>query len=155
MPDLGDLLAFLRQQLDHDERVARAATAGPWRYNPDKAWRDPNDGWRYEEAVFTGPEGTKAICVAATGDGDDPQSMADAAHIALNDPQFRLAEIKATRRILDLIELAHTREADRTTDDDGVYLANPIARRRLRDVLYQLAQPYAGRPGWREEWRTP
>jgi hypothetical protein len=67
-------------------------------------------------------------------------------------------DIKAKRRILDLIELAHTREAFdeklRDPADARIIFSVPIARRRLRDVLRLLAQPYAGRDGWREEWRT-
>lgn len=52
-------------------------------------------------------------------------------HIADNDPAFVLDEIEATRRIIDLVVGAYAGYA----------------------VLPLLALPYAGRPGYREEWR--
>lgn len=60
---------------------AEAATPGPWRYNPDKHFREQGT-CRFSEAVFTGPAGKTATAVALTGETDDPQGMADAAHIA-------------------------------------------------------------------------
>lgn len=97
------LVQLLRARLDEAERLARAATEGPWRCDPNKYWREPGGAWR-EEAVFAGPPGERAVCVAGTGDVDDPQSMADAEHIAHHDPSAVLADIAAKRAILDLYE---------------------------------------------------
>lgn len=96
---------FIAARLDEDERAARAATPGPWRYNPDKHNRPPYSS-AYEEAVFTGPAGADAICIAGTGPSDDPQSMADAAYIARHDPARVLAECAAKRRILAMARWA-------------------------------------------------
>jgi hypothetical protein len=99
-----DLVARLRhawdereRQLDEDERVAQAATTGPWRYDPTQHHREPGTV-RFSEGVFTGPAGRDATCVAITGETDDPQSMADAAHIARHDPARVLAEVERGRR---------------------------------------------------------
>ena len=80
----------LRQASSLMRERAKAATPGRWRYNPDKHFRE--DGTcRFSEAVFTGPPGKEAIAVAITGETDDPQSMADAEHIAGMQPAVALA----------------------------------------------------------------
>lgn len=62
-----------------------AATSAPWSYDPDKMWNLP--GMHYgEEFVGHRREGERTVCVAGTGPADDPQSMADAAWIALMHP---------------------------------------------------------------------
>lgn len=57
--------------------------------------------------------------------------------------RFALAEIEAKRRILDWLDRAD----DKATECD-YFGVNPEEAVRL------LAQPYAGRAGWREEWRV-
>jgi hypothetical protein len=136
---MDDLIEFLRAQLDEDERVAREATTGPWRHNPDKHWRKPGTSW-FEEAVFAGPAGADATCVAGTGETDDPQSMADAEHIARWDPVRVLARVAADRRILEL----HS-SPDPSCDACG--WIQPCETVRL------LALPYADKEGYRPEWR--
>jgi hypothetical protein len=87
--------------------VAEAATPGPWRYNPNKAWHLPEDlasRRNGEEFVGAGPLDA-TIGVAATGPADHPQSMADAAFIAANDPA-RI--IRDCRRDLKVLERHHT-----------------------------------------------
>lgn len=142
---MTELADWLRQQLDEDERVAREASAGPWRYDPTKHHREPGTV-RFSEGVFTGPAGQDATCVATTGETDDPQSMADAEHIARWDPARVLAEIEAKRRILDDRDEAVAHAA---RDFDMVLEGNADA---LNGVVRLLAQPYAGQPGWREDW---
>jgi hypothetical protein len=128
-----DLLAFLRARFDDDERPARAATAGPWRHNPDKHWRKPGTSW-FEEAVFSGAPGENAVCVAGTGETDDPQSMADAAFIAHHDPARVLAEVEAKRRTVE----------EYATHPDEPWPLFP---------LYNMASAYAQHPDYREEWK--
>jgi hypothetical protein len=75
---------------------------------------------------------------------------AGAVHIARWDPARVLAEVEAKRRILDIhhhIECQHDRYGP---GGDCAECGNeyPCETTRL------LAQPYAGRPGWREEWRA-
>jgi len=93
---VSDPAAYLTKALDRREAAAKAATPGPWRHNPDKHWRKPGTSW-WEEAVFAGPAGPDATCVAGTGETDDPQSMADAHHIAAHDPAWTLRDV-ATKR---------------------------------------------------------
>lgn len=67
-----------------------------------------------------------------------------------HDARFRLAEVEAKRKLLDAWPQDEhdptVRFGDWTTCGDdcvqGVFL----------EVVKLLAQPYAGRPGWREEW---
>lgn len=137
-------LAWFRAQLDDDERVARAATSGPWRYDPTKHHRLPGTV-RFEEGVFTGPPGADAVCIAVTGETDDPQSMADAEHIATWDPARVLAEIEAKRRILahiGMVVISPGREA-----------LPPEYVEQMELFCKWIAQPYADRPGFPEEWR--
>jgi hypothetical protein len=74
------------------ERAA-AATAGPWTYDPTKAWHLP--GLHFdEEFIGSRSSGQRTVCVAATGPASDPQSMADAAWIATMHPL--VGEVLAT-----------------------------------------------------------
>ena len=76
---------------------------------------------------------------------DDPRaSDADIRHVARWNPARVLAEVEAKRHILD-----------RCTR----YFQWPDMSRMVTDDLAAatvllLAQPYAGREGWREEWRS-
>lgn len=76
-------------------------------------------------------------------DGYDSCSVhiATAAATEYRDPDFGLAEIDAKRRILDWAV-----RAIQVTEADSYQLS-------VEDVVRLLAQPYDGRPGWREEWR--
>lgn len=134
------LLDFIKARLDEDEAKAQAAMPGPWRHNPDKHWRKP--GTRiYEEAVLAGPAGQDAAYVAGTGESDDPQSMADAEHIARHDPTRVLAEVTAKRRIIELCERSES-------GDNGDSAATLLADQ----VLANLALPYADHPDYDESW---
>ncbi|HEU4544069.1 MAG TPA: DUF6221 family protein [Jiangellaceae bacterium] len=166
---MTDLASWVLAQIADDEAAARAATPGPWRYNPAKHWRKPDSTW-FEEAVFAGPVGDDAICIAGTGETDDTGSAADAVHIARHDPARVLAECAAKRAIVELHkprlngfvmgrpgesrEQMHNRWNSRTemvcpTCMDGVKRATaPCLTLRL------LAQPYADRPGWGPAWRV-
>lgn len=150
---MDELIAFVRAQLDEDERVARAASAGPWRYDPTQHHREPGTV-RFSEGVFTGPAGRDAICIATTGETDDPQSMVDAEHIARWDSARVLAEVEAKRRVLDeYAEADHLQQVGWENDEPSKY--EYMAREEaLGKVVKLLAQAYAGRPGWREEWRV-
>jgi hypothetical protein len=132
---------WLREQLDEDERVARAAsgdvdplTGGRW-HQPDPD-RCPG---RIEDA-------NGAVVVYDEG---SPTS-AEAEHIARHDPAWALAEVEVKRAILDVHNLNYegSREcyscSDKRGDDIEPY---PCPTVRL------LALPYADRPGYRDEWR--
>jgi len=141
---MSDLITWLRAQLDEDERVAREATSGPWRYNPAKVWHLPADlptRRNGEEFVGAGPLDA-TVGVAATGPADHPQSMADARYIARHHPARVLAEVEAKRRILDEIEAEH-----------GACLGEGCVPADTDHIVRLLALPYADRPGYLEEWR--
>ena len=135
-----ELVAFLRACLSDDERLARAATEGPWRYNPRKEWNGPPLALGVlpepEEYVAAGPM-EAPVCVAATGPSDDEQSMADARHIASWDPSRVLAEVEAKRRVITIWETQ--------MESYGADAAEEAVR--------ALAQPFSDRPGFRDEWR--
>jgi acyl-coenzyme A thioesterase PaaI-like protein len=62
-----------------------------------------------------------------------------------------LAEVEAKRRILDRYEDALARQ----TDPDESQMAADIQVREYEDwIIPAIAQPYAGQPGWREQWRA-
>lgn len=151
---MGDLVAFVRAQLDELERTATAAVevvgfdeweavgardddeigranwvvhgvAQPWTREP------PMDGRRR----------------AATG---WPDNQVLTQFIALNDPATVLASVAADRAVLDerdgwqrVLDLSHN-----PTRQEQAVIALPIANR----MVALLAQKFAGRPGWRDEW---
>jgi hypothetical protein len=161
---MSDLVEFLKARLDEVEQAARAATPGPWRHDPDKHWRKPGTVW-FEEAVFAGPSGDAATCVAGTGETEDRQSMADAEHIARHDPARVLAEVDTRRRII--AEHAEVDGACRvcTVEDreDAPYeqidAGGPelVTVRRFMSypctTVRLLALPDADHADYREEWR--
>lgn len=144
MSDVG-LTAFVKARLDEDEQVARAATPGPWSYNPGKVWLDGEafesfDHSKGEEFVGYGGPSPFRGCVAATGPADHPQSMADAAFIARYDPARALAEVESKRLILR----EHDEEPCSVCIDD----INGCPTRRA------FALPYAGHPDYDPAWRN-
>lgn len=126
---MDDLLAFLRAQLDEDERVARAATVGPWEWGPSPTakltW-----GVSGSDVPFGG-------WILRVNDAGCP-STHDAQHIANWDPARVLAEVEAKRQLLSWAM---------------TWLERDCAPWNA-DAIRLLAQPYAGRDGWREEWAS-
>jgi hypothetical protein len=126
---MTDLVEFLRAALDEDERVARVATPGPWRLDA---------GLRLPEQIDVVSVDYFTVC-------EDLEDT-DAAHIARHDPARVLAEVAAKRKLLDEYEAA-SRDPD--TDPEVLGYAAGL------DVAVQhVSQGFAGRPGWREEWRA-
>jgi hypothetical protein len=144
--DLSNLVEFLRAALDEDERVARAATRGPWRVSVEGS-----------EGSYISPDygdiRTKSRFIGIANGRVQPEDGRNAVHIARHDPARVLAEVAAKRAIVDRYEVLLAYAA-RPYDD------HPDPSRRagylhaLVVVMEGLAQPYAGRPGWREEWAT-
>ena len=124
------LTEFLTACLDEDERVAVAAGGREWLSDPD-GFREG----RVEEV--TPPPGEVGVVVYDEG----RPTGEEAAHIAAWNPARVLADIAAKRAIVE--ECADTL----SPWDDGQWLAVK--------TLGLLAQPYAGRDGWDEAWRTP
>lgn len=102
-----DPLAYLRAAHDTAEAEAKAATDGPWWYNPGKQWLGAEAFERWdlrqgEEFVGYGGPSPFVGAVAATGPANTPQSMADAAFIARHDPSAVLRRIAADRQLIEL-----------------------------------------------------
>lgn len=133
---MDDLITWLRAQLDDDERVAHECLQAPadrlgvqlgtyrWEAREDGVW-------------------CRNYLVAPR------VSDEDGAHIARWDPARVLAEVEAKRRIIERYEDCLARQED---PDYSSIAAHGQAAEYEDWVIPALAQPYAGRPGWREEW---
>ncbi len=128
---MDELIAFLRAALDEDERVALASDPGPWEVGPTFGAQDSRVYVR--EAGYPGID-TVGTCVIAGQVANKTRFRENAVHIARWDPARVLAEVEAKRRILAMYDDYHAE------------------RRHLAPVIWEIAQPYAGRDGWREEW---
>lgn len=150
---MDELIAFVRAALDEDERVAREAPGPAWcraieRDGEPGRWR----GIKAELVTLPDPHPGDSLSVGAVGatvarcDG-----RREAEHIARWDPARVLAEVEAKRRVLDRYEDARARQQD----PDYSQLAADEQVSEYEDwIIPALAQPYAGRPGWQEEWRA-
>jgi hypothetical protein len=133
-----DLVQWLGEQLDEDERIARAAAPGPWQV----------DSTIHTESINAG-NGTTVIAGGRWGDEASVfESDEDAAHVVRHDPARVLREIEAKRAIVARYERAMENRRAHPKD-----LASAGALLALHGVVGLLALPYADREGYREEWR--
>ncbi|MFE0470444.1 DUF6221 family protein [Streptomyces sp. NPDC058947] len=138
---MDDLVRWLGEQLDEDERMAKATTE-----------RQPYDEW---DAVGAGDDDDAARShwgvVRIARMAQSPAARSLAVHIARHDPARVLREIDAKRQLLDLHEPGEMEYVDgdvcMACDVRGGEPFYPCKTLRL------LALPYADRPGYREEWR--
>lgn len=139
---MDDLVQWLRAQLNEDERIAKAATPGPW-------WVDSSI---HTESINAG-DGTSVIGGARWGDEASVfESDEDAAHIAAHDPARVLREIDAKRGIVDRYEFA-CREAAQPGIAEEERETRIQAAAAFQSSVCLLAVPYDGRPGYLESWR--
>jgi hypothetical protein len=131
---MDDLVAWLRAQLDDDDRVARATSSGAWSVDPHIHYLEAED-------VYWDVDGESGGWVAHVG------QRSDAEHGARWDPARVLAEVDAKRRIIDLSDKV------RAWTDASAGATAGYAAALLADTLRLLALPYADRPGYRPEWR--
>jgi hypothetical protein len=141
------LVEWLREQLDEDERIARAASwtddANAWHAEPSPfGARDGGQRWYVEDAMDDG--------VVSHVDPAASDNEGVARHIAEWDPARVLREIDAKRRLVDW-----HRKTTQAEFSSGAYRTVGC---RCYDgwpctTLRLLALPYADRPGYREEWR--
>lgn len=125
-----DLAAFLLARIEADEAAARVALAGPWVFGDDG----------HSLGQVTG--GTFTIAVR-----DATAHTADLNHIARHNPARVLAECAARRTVVSMCSRGLSgRDVEGASDDgdNGPWVA--------QQTLRALAQPYAGEPGWRDEW---
>ena len=156
---MDELVRWLGEQLDEDERIAREAIrvvgnvpgAAEWRFG--NAFTD--EGGTYWQITPLTPAvgGVGPVELVGSGmSGGGAHEPEIARHAVEHDPARVLREIDAKRRIAELHEPADTDQADgpvcMTCDVlRGVEPAYPCRTLRL------LALPYADRPGYRDEWR--
>jgi hypothetical protein len=133
---VDDLVAWLRAQLDDDERVAREAGVSA----SGSRWHVADRG-----AVIVRDDDGMVVVF----DEGSP-SREEAEHIARWDPARVLAEVDAKRRILDEI-VPLIDEMDGRIESEWGLRMEPIGE---SDALVKLlALPYADQPGYRPEWR--
>jgi len=140
---MDELVRWLGQQYDKDERIARAAC---WDEQSD-VWtaRPPQD--RYERYVVVDYLDDGVVVV--TPENADADGVGQ--HIAEHDPARVLREIDAKRQLIALHQEVEDPEEMQdycaTCEVTGNYPYYPCATLRL------LALPYADRPGYRDDWR--
>lgn len=134
----NDLVSFLRDRLDEDEQVARAAYAidpAPWYEDVDY-----DDTYTNQRNHIDGTGLVYAADNVALWDREQSQTLsmtaATSVHVARHDPARVLAEVDAKRRIVDRIW---------KYAGPHMFTAGP-------DVLRLLALPYAHHPEYRPEW---
>ncbi|MGI3199646.1 DUF6221 family protein [Streptomyces sp. GLT-R25] len=146
---MDELVQWLREQLDEDERVAREASG----------WLKPAAHWSLDE--WSGREqphsliaqGSPKLPVVGGRFTADPIPTVQAEHIARHDPARVLREIDAKRRVVQAYEDAVTAFNDSGpafTSHDR--LTGSVSS--LRGAVELLALPYADRPGYLEDWRS-
>ncbi|MGV9888413.1 DUF6221 family protein [Streptomyces sp. NPDC003395] len=133
---MDDLVQFLRDRLDEDERVARAAAQAE-RTNTWSALPDSYGG------VLDGT-GRRSLAVGYGG-VMEPEI---AAHIARHDPARALAEVDAKRRLLE-----KAADAERYSRTTWANAGSVGAASAYRATLRLLALPYVDHPDYREDWR--
>lgn len=129
MIGVDDLITWLREQVDDDERAIRRLAEGYRRYVCDDGHvEEPIEKW---------------------SDGTDRLPNHHNTWLLIHDQAERLAEVEAKRRILDEhfeCSLPNGIMAGTCTTCDNYAWPCPTVR--------LLAQPYAGRDGWQDEWTT-
>ncbi|MFB6854898.1 DUF6221 family protein [Streptomyces sp. NPDC056341] len=131
---MSDLVQWLGEQLDEDERIARAATRGPWVQSGIGDY-----GW----TVDFGHPGSSVETA------DTEQGLADADFIAAHNPARVLREIDADRALLgDYTAAQEIVDAAACPDMYDVGRAQG-----LEGAVLRRAAAFDQRPGYREEWR--
>ncbi|MFI8351289.1 DUF6221 family protein [Streptomyces sp. NPDC085596] len=142
---MDDLVQWLGAQLDEDERIAHAASSGPWNAyaGPEMPWISKGE-LIHPVRTWERMTGQPSIMTEA---------WFDSRFIAEWNPARVLREIDAKRRLLDLhapdVMGTHTSctECGQGYEMHDWGPAYPCTTVRL------LAMPYEARPGYREEWR--
>ena len=127
-------LGWLLKRLAEDERVAKAATPGPWHV-----------AWSYRgPSVQSSSDGA---CIADERDNDhhasyatgDPLLEANSRHVALNDPARVLRTVAALRKIIERHDVWH--ECDEVLFE-GIDCW----------IGHAIASIYSDAPGYAEHW---
>ncbi|GIE30156.1 hypothetical protein Ait01nite_032010 [Actinoplanes italicus] len=171
---MDDLIVFLRARLDEDEQVAREASR-----RKHDGWTPSGEHWQWvepdQDQVLTldpvaeeclndyGRADLRSVeeYPVGSGLGDLPHFVVrseevrtlDAMHIARWDPARVLTEVEAKRKLIELHEDVRGDE-DQIDGEwgNGRWSWDDPSRTSVK-MLKALAQPYAGHPDYREEWR--
>lgn len=142
---MDELVRWFGEQLDTDERIARAATEGPWSVDDES----------YAEAIYA-PDRRTAVVAGGRWGGEAAvfKSTADALHIAGWDPARVLREITARRQTIAQCRAAEARmdQAERDSDTEAFGRASTMLV-AFHAVIRNDAAVYCARPGYRLEWR--
>lgn len=137
---MDDLVQWLREQLDEDEQITRAAA--------DETEPEWSDGGPYGESVHTAAHGGLVAVGPWTGYlGDEVRR-----HIARHDPARVLREIDAKRKLLRALESSEVALRNTEPGKDPHDLVKG-ATNGLRAAVRVHAAVYADRPGYKESWR--
>lgn len=133
---MDELIAFLRARLDDDERIAKAATPGPWSVNDES----------FAESIRAA-DGTEVVAGGRWG-GEAPvfESTEDALHIAAHDPARVQLEVESGRQAI-----AHY---ERVAAHRWKHLDYELAVGAVEVQLKLRALAYAGHPDYREAWTS-
>lgn len=138
MSGVDELVAFVRACLDDDERVAQEAIDQGGIGRAGEAYWMTVEG----QPGLIGDKAGNVVAYSGMPSGWSP-SRQQAEHIVRWCPASVRAEIEAKRRILAEVEY-EIHDAEKRETGDGLGLSHTM--------LGLLAQPYAGREGWRKEW---
>lgn len=162
------LVAWFHEQLNEDERRARAATFAPWRVGKVEG------GSATVVAQFSLEGGRDQDVIPEDVDYGTVVELEDCEHVVRYDPVWAVARIEIMRGILALYEtnrrlseenaqtLVQMGRSPRWTDPSwgarvgqlrtfGWELEGRV--KALAAVIQQQAVEYAGRPGYQKEWR--
>jgi hypothetical protein len=153
----SDLGTWVRQQVDEDERVARAAAGGVTGVWVASVTREGTGGVNYGPGLHDWPNGGNGIVVYDEG----CPNAEEATHIARHDPARTFREVEAKQRIISI----HRRpQVDLWSGEpfkdccDGCGYSGAFGAPNVRHIgdcpeLRALAAVYSDRPGYDDEWR--
>lgn len=136
------MVAWLREQIAEDRRIAEAANSGPWHV----------DNQTFAESIYSADD----TCVIGGGRWGGEASVfdsnEDALHIVRHDPRAVLARCDAYTAILDRWVIGAGIPENKISSfirgqDDGY-------QQGCLDAIRDLAVSMADRDGFREEWRS-
>lgn len=152
-----DLARWIGEQLDEDARIARAATAGPWRAHDTHLGQ-----YGYAATVLSGDGNDTDLRAWLPSMSNEPWDekrnvWADAEHIAAHDPARVLREVEAKRVMVNVIAPAQAAALDAEhgcCHEGEAILAGDCPNFPPSDLplLRLLALPYVDRDGYQEGW---
>jgi hypothetical protein len=149
-----DLVTFYRARLDHREAVARKAASGCGCHPPTPAWAFDDEATDGRIVIVDDPHPDIAKKLTRRWNRSY-DGLFHAAHIALNDPQFVLADVAAKRRIVEAHADPKHYCAPGPIDRDG-YSWYEAGEKRWADIpclhLRLLAAPFAQHPDYDPAW---